>query len=613
MATTSWERKMTRSRGKRNPGPPPAASTLRSVLDSIRKMQPPSIQQADPQEGQRQTSSAEFFAAKFGSTPSDVTGTGRVCYGFWLIILMCEQKMKRSVIDVLFDILSLFILQSLSNGAVPSLIHFRDVTAQETSEIMLQIVVYFMNLQALDHVLLSRSSSPTSTNYDQHNENHDGITMQLSCQSAELETHLESILIAAGLLVEEPGEWEVKRKSSANKIFVSPTDLTPFTANVLPCIRRRLLVLNEVYLSRGNVQFNMLTRTVLSAGKVSPRGSRPNSANGKQNPSSNIQNGMTEYTQSFLDKAAPLSAQLFSRICDGIAPERFITQLAPLLHSAVELRALSVVEVLIVGGHDPNDRDAEGYSALHCACVLTEQSEAVSKTLLDGRADPNAQDNESCTPLHYAASVPHNGALVALLLLHGADPMVEDSEGVTPGEYASATGDQEMILLLINGRKKVEIARHEQSLDSDVLEHIHSFHSQRSQSAPSGTSGGMGGTEEWIQCWDQASGYAFFQNTRTGETQWVASEDWKSEEKSWREDVGDTSIFSSVPVDKFNDGLSSSMDVTNNSAAEAVQADSVSNNAARDDNKNMKSHERQTSDTVDIFRKAVQVYFVVTL
>ena len=121
-----------------------------------------------------------------------------------------------------------------------------------------------------------------------------------------------------------------------------------------------------------------------------------------------------------------------------------------------------------------------------------------------------------CTPLHYAASVQGNAALVALLLLHGADATLQDSEGVTPAEYATATGDQEMILLLLNSHKRVKVLRRASwSADKQEREYAgNSMDEQRAHSAPgssraaaSGLNGAGGShASEWVQCWDEKTG-----------------------------------------------------------------------------------------------------------
>ena len=546
IATTSWQRKYG---GKRGAGsedavpPPPPASQVREILDTVRSLPAPKLQKANP--GQpKATSSADFFADKFGVAPA-------------------ESKANEK--------------PSLSNGEVPEFIHFKDVTEQEVSEILLQLVVYCMNFQALHHASHSRCATPDSRSEGNSKTDTSPSTVIPPCSVERLDQIMEDIFVSAGILLEDEEKWQSRRsaRDPTSKDYCPPVDLSARTVDMLPCIRRRLLVLNEVYLSRGNIQFNLQTRTIIP----SPTASKARDSN-PVFPTENVDSSdVAEYTQSFLDSAAPLSYQLFSGVCEGLAPERLAARLDPLLHAAVTLRALATVEVLNAGGFDPNERDGEGYSALHCACVLSTQAEHLAKTLLDGQADPNAQDNEYCTPLHYAASVPGNGALVALLLLHGADPSLQDSEGVTPAEYATATGDQEMILLLINSRKRVHVQRRASWSLGVGASDDHILTEERNwRSAPSSADTSTNGSE-WVQCWDENTGYAFFQNTRTGESQWIESDDWAQEEAVWREDMRESA-----------DG------------AAAASSESPAAEGATPE-----THRRRTDNTVTDFRSAMQV------
>ena len=75
--------------------------------------------------------------------------------------------------------------------------------------------------------------------------------------------------------------------------------------------------------------------------------------------------------------------------------------------------------------------------------------------------------------------------VVALLLLYGADTEIVDNYGAMPSDYAAQIGDHETQLLLLNSAN------------------------ERVASA----------SDEWVECFDEESGYPFWLNANTGETE----------------------------------------------------------------------------------------------
>ncbi|XP_059470433.1 uncharacterized protein LOC132193653 [Neocloeon triangulifer] len=103
-----------------------------------------------------------------------------------------------------------------------------------------------------------------------------------------------------------------------------------------------------------------------------------------------------------------------------------------LLDWAKEGRA-DLVRKLVANGHDPNQWDDTGMTALHWA---TDRGNLeVVKCLLSLGAEFDFKDADGQTALHYAASCGHVEVVDALLKA-GADPAAKDNEGDTPVDVA---------------------------------------------------------------------------------------------------------------------------------------------------------------------------------
>ncbi len=109
-----------------------------------------------------------------------------------------------------------------------------------------------------------------------------------------------------------------------------------------------------------------------------------------------------------------------------------------------ELR-VKAISLLLKYGANPNTRDREGKSSLHCTTkwngVLCHK---VTELLLDKGADPNAKDNQGKTLLHYLCddhSYLNDHArghveIAKLLLRKGANPDLKDHYNKRPVDYA---------------------------------------------------------------------------------------------------------------------------------------------------------------------------------
>ncbi|MGL9758695.1 MAG: ankyrin repeat domain-containing protein [Wolbachia sp.] len=110
------------------------------------------------------------------------------------------------------------------------------------------------------------------------------------------------------------------------------------------------------------------------------------------------------------------------------------------------LRA-QIIDLLLKYGANPNTKDREGKSSLHC--VVNNRDGVfcckVTESLLEYKVDPNARDNQGKTLLHYLCedhSYLNNDCarvhveIAKLLLRRGADPNAKDKYNKRPVDYA---------------------------------------------------------------------------------------------------------------------------------------------------------------------------------
>lgn len=104
-----------------------------------------------------------------------------------------------------------------------------------------------------------------------------------------------------------------------------------------------------------------------------------------------------------------------------------------------ELR-VKAISLLLKYGANPNTKDREGKSSLHCVINNSDgvSCHKVTESLLNKGADPNAKDSQGKTLLHYLfEDKSHDRVEIAKLLLRkGANPDLKDHYNKRPVDYA---------------------------------------------------------------------------------------------------------------------------------------------------------------------------------
>jgi cytohesin len=122
-----------------------------------------------------------------------------------------------------------------------------------------------------------------------------------------------------------------------------------------------------------------------------------------------------------LDETLARAPQVLS-FRTGYSPET-------MLHRAIQLRRLDVLDYLLTRKADPNSRGQQGQTPLHDAC-WTHMPVDFAKRLIEAGADFEAKDNFGQTPLH-AAARGHNHDVLRLLISKGANLDALDNGGTT--------------------------------------------------------------------------------------------------------------------------------------------------------------------------------------
>jgi ankyrin repeat protein/mono/diheme cytochrome c family protein len=117
----------------------------------------------------------------------------------------------------------------------------------------------------------------------------------------------------------------------------------------------------------------------------------------------------------------------------------------PLIHAALYGDA-EAVRLLLENGADPNLRNSANATALMYAV----DDAGKTRLLLEHGADPNVRSDEGRTALLIAAGRAGASAVIRLLLRHGADPSVQVSSGPGVLARAVASGDEDILRLLLD-------------------------------------------------------------------------------------------------------------------------------------------------------------------
>ena len=143
--------------------------------------------------------------------------------------------------------------------------------------------------------------------------------------------------------------------------------------------------------------------------------------------------GLIVLTQLLLEKVDCSSSSESKYLSDGLL-------------IAVEYGHEEVVALLLGKGNNAETCDAEGYTLLHTAANKGYMS--ISELLLLNGADPNARAKGRETPLHLAARSGHH-TIAQLLLQQGADCIKKTEEGQTALHYAAENGHVEVARVLL--------------------------------------------------------------------------------------------------------------------------------------------------------------------
>nr|WP_241548186.1 ankyrin repeat domain-containing protein [Leptospira yasudae] len=143
-------------------------------------------------------------------------------------------------------------------------------------------------------------------------------------------------------------------------------------------------------------------------------------------PNANLYHGVTPLSLAIKYERLEIVRTLLKFSADpNLADEN--TGLTPLLHCIIEDSPLEMMNVLIQGNADLNQKDRNGMSPLH-HCVNEGKLEPF-RLLLESGADPNVQDFDGVTCMNLAKSSHGMSEFAELLLKHGADPMIKDKHG----------------------------------------------------------------------------------------------------------------------------------------------------------------------------------------
>ncbi len=127
------------------------------------------------------------------------------------------------------------------------------------------------------------------------------------------------------------------------------------------------------------------------------------------------------------------------------------------LHDAINDGDWDRFTALLQEGHDPNEVDDRGQTALNCALRrFQERGYLYVSELLNYGADPDAKDRTGATELHHAAMTGWP-AIASLLLRNGADVHARSDGGGSPLGSAYIHGYMDIVRLLESYGARIDI------------------------------------------------------------------------------------------------------------------------------------------------------------
>nr|QQY02505.1 transient receptor potential cation channel 3 [Cryptocotyle lingua] len=107
-----------------------------------------------------------------------------------------------------------------------------------------------------------------------------------------------------------------------------------------------------------------------------------------------------------------------------------------------------VVHYLVVHGAELNGQDANGWTALHYAAIRGNEV-ATRQLVQEPGIDIELEDHDLMRPIHMA-SLHKEVEITRQLLMVNADPLAMTQSGCTPLHFACATGDLELVQLILD-------------------------------------------------------------------------------------------------------------------------------------------------------------------
>lgn len=150
----------------------------------------------------------------------------------------------------------------------------------------------------------------------------------------------------------------------------------------------------------------------------------------------NLRNNRNETALFLCDDKATAQYLLEAGADPNMADTQGRTPVLKILQRCLLEEDMEMLEVLIRHGADVNVPDTQGRTPLMWAAVNYGEAYIFTKLLLNAGADVNARDQDALTPLMFAVIQEHDdnvdeGALIELLLEHGADPSLRNKKGST--------------------------------------------------------------------------------------------------------------------------------------------------------------------------------------